>query len=92
MPSAIDSFIKVSVDGVEDFKDMPDNVRPVMLASQECYDSIKELISVGRVDEVNLIFVEDYFWWFVNGLILQRLSNIFHDRVTSLPEIEVMDE
>jgi len=39
-----------------------------------------------------LIFVEDNLWWFVNGLILHRLANVFHDRVTSVPEIEVIDE
>lgn len=39
-----------------------------------------------------LIFIDDYLWWFVNGLILHRLSNIFHSRVASMPDIELIGD
>lgn len=48
-------------------------------------------ISFGITDN-HVAFVEDYLWWFVNGLILHRLANVFHNKVTNIPDIEVIGD
>lgn len=44
------------------------------------------------ITNVFVEFVNDYLWWLVNGLVLHRLSNIIHTRVTNIPEIEVLED
>lgn len=39
-----------------------------------------------------LIFCEEYIWWLVNGIILHRLSNVFHVRVANVKMFEVMED
>lgn len=48
-------------------------------------------IELGAADNY-LIFCENYFWWFVNGILLHRLSNIFHVRVAHQKLYDVIDE
>lgn len=36
-------------------------------------------------------FTNDYLWWLVNGILLHRLSNIIHNKVTNVNEIEVVE-
>lgn len=47
---------------------------------------IELLIKYG-FDHSVLVFVNEYLWWFINGMILHRISNIIHMRVTSENEI-----
>jgi len=49
------------------------------------------LILHSGISNVFLEFTNNYLWWFLNGIILHRLSNVFHDRVTNIPDIEVID-
>lgn len=44
------------------------------------------------VGGVVLLYVEKYAWWFVNGLILHRLSNIFHVRIANKPDISIIGD
>lgn len=36
-------------------------------------------------------FVNVYLWWFVNGILLHRLSNVVHNKITNNMEIEVVE-
>lgn len=54
---------------------------------------VSMLINYGFDNSIT-IFVESYLWWFVNGIILHRLSNILHMKVTSENDffVEASDE
>lgn len=39
-----------------------------------------------------LLFVEKYMWWLINGLILHRLSNVFHSRIANKPDITIFGD
>jgi len=36
-----------------------------------------------------MTFTEEYLWWFVNAIILHRMSNIFHVKVANVQDFEI---